>query len=61
MKIKTVAIPIDDRDRFDKVVNALLAVGWSLSKRKVIWASGEPNEVGSCGIIQMLYAELYKD
>lgn len=61
MKIKTVAIPIEERDRFDKVVNALIAVGWILSQRKVIGTAGEPNEVGSCSVVQTLYAELYKE
>lgn len=60
-QIKTVIEPFSLSDKFDKKVNRLLSEGWELKKRGLTTANGEPNEVGSCAIVQALYAELEKD
>ena len=60
-QIKTVIEPFALSDKYDKKVNRLLSEGWKLKKRGITTASGEPNEVGSCAVVQVLYAELEKD
>lgn len=57
-QIKTVIRPFALAAEFDKQVNGFLSEGWELKKRGMTYASGEPNEVGSCATIQVLYAEL---
>lgn len=60
LKIKTVICPFSMPDKFDKTVSGLIINGWKLKKRGITTASGEPNEVGSCAVVQVLYAELEK-
>lgn len=57
-QIKTVICPIENASEFDKAINNLLQKQWELKKRTTIAVKGYPNEVGSCAIIQGLYAEL---
>lgn len=59
-QIKTVVKPLERAKDFDATLNNLIVDGWEMRKRAVISAKGEPNEVGSCAVIQMLYAELEK-
>lgn len=61
IKIKTVIEPIERPDIFDKRVNILLSAGWNIISRKLISVVGEPNEVGSAGVFQSLYAEFEKE
>lgn len=60
LKIKTVVCPFSMPDKFDKKVSGLILNGWKLKKRGITTAQGEPNEVGSYAITQVLYAELEK-
>lgn len=60
-KIKTIIEPIERPDIFDKRVNILLTAGWDIINRKLISVMGEPNEVGSAGVFQALYAEFEKE
>lgn len=59
-QIKTILKPYSELNSYDLEVNRLLREGWELKKRAITTASGEPNEVGSCAVVQVLYAELEK-
>ena len=60
-EIRTVITAVNEPLRYDAIVNQLLNAGWVLTKRAIISVEGEPNEVGSCAIIQGLYAELERN
>lgn len=57
-QIKTVLCPFSLVDKFDEKVNRLLSEGWELKRRGITHTSGEPNEVGSCATVQVVYAEM---
>ena len=58
MKIKTVIMPIEYAERYDRAVNALLSEGWKLRQRRVISAQGELSEAFNTTAVKLLYAEL---
>ena len=60
-QIKTILKDIPYTEGFDKEANALLADGWTLTNRQIIRVKSEPNDVGSCAVCSMLYAEFEKD
>ncbi len=58
MKIKTVIMPIEYAERYDRAVNALLSEGWKLRQRGVLSAPGELSEAFNAATVKLLYAEL---
>lgn len=58
MEIKTITKRLDYSGDFDKVVNAALADGWTLTKREVLQPPAQPND--GTRLCTMLYAELEK-
>lgn len=59
-QIKTVILPLEASETFDKMVNDLLLCGWKITNRRIINAKSEPNEACNVATIPALYAELEK-
>lgn len=58
MKIKTIVCRMDAAEVFDERVNAALAEGWTLTRRRVLRPLAQPHD--GTRNITMLYAELEK-
>ena len=59
-QIKTVIISAESVDTFDGVVNALIADGWTLGMRDLVYPPSQPVNAGKY-LNPVLYAELYRD
>ena len=57
-QIETVVCPIEHACRYDEDVNNLLADGWVLNKRSILFMTGDINEAYNSAVVQALYAEL---
>ena len=57
-QIKTVSCPIERAEWFDNSVNDLLANGWILKKRDIMYVPGELSEAFNAPMVRLLYAEL---
>lgn len=57
-QIKTVLLPYEELNAFDKQVNQLLSEGWQLNKREIQKVSGQINDAFSTPFVYVLYAEL---
>lgn len=60
-QIKTVLLPYEDLNEFDKEVNRLLSEGWQLNKREIQRVSGQISEAFSAPLVYVLYAELERN
>lgn len=57
-QIKTVSAPFERSEWFDNAVNDLLADGWKLTKRDILYVPGVLSEAFNAPIERILYAEL---
>ena len=57
-QIKTIVHGVDDAEKFDKAVNAVIAEGWELTRRDVLRPNAHPSGVTS---VTILYAELERE
>lgn len=60
-QIKTVTAPIERSYWYDSAVNDLLADGWILKKREIMYVPGELSEAFNAPMVRILYAELEKE
>ena len=60
-QIKTVVCTMDTPKRFDKEVNALLADGWELVKRKLVHQPGGNAFMTEYSYYPAFYAEMEKE
>jgi hypothetical protein len=57
-QIKTVSAPFERAEWFDDAVNDLLADGWNLTKRDILYVPGVLSEAFNAPTVRVLYAEL---
>lgn len=59
-QIKTVIKMLTEFMDFDRLVNGLIADGWTLGMRDVVYPPSQPTHSDKV-LVPILYAELYKD